>query len=172
MRMSNRNTGFIAIVAFLLSISANSLAGQFNVTRVTDGDTVKVAGNGKNMTIRLVGIDAPETSKKKNQPGQPFSRKSTRYLANLVLNKSVEVKSYGTDRYGRVLGVVFVDGKNVNLEIIKAGLAEVYRGKPAGGLNLEPYWNAEAEAKKAGIGMWSLGDKYMSPKEWRRMHKK
>ena len=65
--------------------------------------------------------------------------KSTKYLANLVLNKSVEVKSYGTDRYGRTLGVVFVGGKNVNLEIVKAGLAEVYRGRPAGGLNLEPY---------------------------------
>ena len=171
MRATNRNTKFIAIVVFLLAISANSLAGQFNVTRVTDGDTVKVAGNGKNMTIRLVGIDAPETSKKKNQPGQPFSRKSTRYLANLVLNKSVEVKSYGTDRYGRILGVVFISGKNVNIEMIKAGLAEVYRGKPADGLDLEPYWKAEAEAKNVGIGMWSLQDKYISPKKWRRMKK-
>jgi endonuclease YncB( thermonuclease family) len=62
------------------------------------------------LTIRLVGIDAPETSKKKNQPGQPFSRKSTKYLASLVLKKSIEVKSYGTDRYGRTLGVaLFVE---------------------------------------------------------------
>jgi endonuclease YncB( thermonuclease family) len=60
----------------------------------------------------------------------------------------------------------------VNLEMVKAGLAEVYRGKPAGGLDLEPYWKAEAEAKKAGIGMWSLQDKYLSPKEWRRTHRK
>ena len=103
-------------------------------------------------SIFVIGIDAPETSKKKNQPGQPLSRKSTKYLANLVLNKSVEVKSYGTDRYGRTLGVVFVDGKDINLEMVKAGLAEVYRGKPAGGLDLESYWDAEAEAKKAGIG--------------------
>ena len=88
------------------------------------------------------------------------------------MNKSVDVKSYGTDRYGRTLGVVFVGGKNMNLEMVKAGLAEVYRGKPAGGLYLKPYWNAEAEAKKAGIGMWSLQDKYISPKEWRRMHRK
>ena len=41
----------------------------------------------------------------------------------------------------------------MNLEMVKAGLAEVYRGKTAGGLDLEPYWKAEAEAKKAGIGM-------------------
>jgi micrococcal nuclease len=171
MRVINRFSGIIVVV-YLLVVSANSLAGQFMVTRVTDGDTVKVTGNDVKMTVRLVGIDAPETSKKKNQPGQPFSQKSTKYLASLVLNKSVEVKSYGTDRYGRTLGVVFVYGKDMNLEMVKTGLAEVYRGKPADGLDLEPYWNAEAEAKKTGIGMWSLGDKYISPKEWRRMHRK
>jgi endonuclease YncB( thermonuclease family) len=171
MRVINRFSGVIVVV-FLLAVSVNSLAGQFKVTRVTDGDTIKISGNGSTVTVRLVGIDAPEASKKKNQPGQPFSRKSTNYLANLVLNKSVEVKSYGTDRYGRTLGVVFVGDKNVNLEMVKAGLAEVYRGRPPKGLDLEPYWNAETEAKKAGRGMWSLGDKYISPKEWRRMQKK
>ena len=162
----------IILLTIFIAIPAICFAGQFKVVRVTDGDTIKVVNNGKASTIRLVGIDAPETSKKKNQPGQPFSRKSTKYLVNLVLNKSVEVKSYGTDRYGRTLGVVFVDGKNVNLEMIKAGLAEVYRGKPAGGPGLGPFWKAEAEAKKAGIGMWSLADKYISPKEWRRIQKK
>ena len=171
MRVINRFSGIITVV-FLLAVSASSFAGQFKVTRVTDGDTVKVTGNDVKMTIRLVGIDAPETSKKKNEPGQPFSQKSTKHLAGLVLNKSVEIKSYGTDRYGRTLGIVFDSGKNANLEMVKAGLAEVYRGKPADGLNLEPYWNAEAEAKKTGIGMWSLGDKYISPKEWRRIHRK
>jgi len=170
MRVINRFSGIITVV-FLLAVSASSFAGQFKVTRVTDGDTVKVTGNDVKMTIRLVGIDAPEKSKKKNQPGQPFSQKSTKHLAGLVLNKSVEIKSYGTDRYGRTLGVVFVGGKDMNLEMVKAGLAEVYRGKPAGGLDLEPYRKAEAEAKKAGIGMWSLQDKYISPKEWRRTHK-
>jgi endonuclease YncB( thermonuclease family) len=172
MRVINRYSGVFAIVVLLLAVSANALAGQFRVTRVTDGDTVKVTGNNVKMTVRLVGIDAPEASKKKNQPGQPFSRKSTNYLANLVLNKSVEVKSYGTDRYGRTLGVVFVGDKNVNLEMVKVGLAEVYRGRPAKGIDLKPYWDAESGAKKAGIGVWSLGDKYISPKEWRRMHRK
>ena len=171
MSVINRFSGIITVV-FLLAVSANSLAGQFSVTCVTDGDTVKVTGNDVKMIIRLVGIDAPETSKKKNEPGQPFSRKSTKYLTSLVLNKSVEVKSYGTDRYGRTLGIVFVSEKNVNLEMVKAGLAEVYRGQPAKGLDLKSYWNAETEAKKTGVGMWSLGDKYISPKKWRRIHRK
>ncbi len=48
----------------------------------------------------------------------------------MVLYKTVDIKGYGLDRYGRILGVVFVDGKNVNLELVKSGLAEVYRGKP------------------------------------------
>jgi endonuclease YncB( thermonuclease family) len=80
------------------------------------------------------------------------------------------VKSNGTDRYGRILGVVFIGGMNVNLEMIKAGLAELYRGKPAGGLDLEPYWKAEAEAKEARLNMWSLEDKYVSPRDWRNMN--
>ena len=49
---------------------------------------------------------------------------------------------------------MFVGDKNMNLEMVKAGLAEVYRGRPAGGLDLGPYWTAEAEAKKASTGMW------------------
>jgi len=42
--------------------------------------------------------------------------------------------------------------------MIKAGLAEVYRGPPAKGLELEPYWKAEKEAREAGREIWSLGD--------------
>jgi endonuclease YncB( thermonuclease family) len=162
----------LRIVLILLVLPAISFAGQFKVTRVVDGDTIKVSGSGSTITVRLVGIDAPETSKRKNEPGQPFSQKSTKHLASLVLNKSVVVKSYGTDRYGRTLGVVFVEGKNVNLEMVKVGLAEVYRGRPAPGLDMNPYWIAEAEAKEAGMGMWVLGDKYRSPRDWRRMQRK
>ena len=159
----------LRILLILLILPAIAFAGQFKVTRVVDGDTIKISRDGTTITVRLVGIDAPETSKKKNEPGQPFSRKSTKHLASLVLNKYVTVKSYGTDRYGRTLGVVFVDGVNVSLEMVKVGLAEVYRGKPASGLDMDPYWEAEAAAKKTRTGIWSLGDKYVSPKEWRKM---
>ena len=82
----------------------------------------------------------------------------------------MDVKTFGTDRYGRALAEVFVGGNNVNLEMVKAGLAEAYRGTPASGHNMAPYRQAEEEARKAGRGMWQLGDKYVSPREWRRMH--
>ena len=81
----------------------------------------------------------------------------------------MDIKGYGLDRYNRILGVIYLDGKNINLEMVKVGLAEVYRGNPPKGLDIEPYWKAEKEAKTAMRGMWSLGNNYISPKDWRRM---
>ena len=49
----------LKIIIFLAIFSTISFAGQFKVNRVTDGDTIKVTGNGSKITIRLVGIDAP-----------------------------------------------------------------------------------------------------------------
>jgi endonuclease YncB( thermonuclease family) len=118
----------LLFIAVLLVLPMFSWAGQFKVVRVYDGDTLKAVGHDIEIKVRLVGIDAPETSKKKREPGQPYSQKATKYLAGIVLNKIVDIKGYGTDRYGRILSVVFVDGKNENLEMVKAGLAEVYRG--------------------------------------------
>jgi micrococcal nuclease len=167
------NRQLLCLIAFIVLsfvLCSNLSAAQFKCTRVTDGDTITVTQNGFKSTIRLVGIDAPEKSRKKHEPGQPFSQVSTKYLAGMVLSKHVEIKNYGTDRYGRSLAVVYVDGKNVNLEMVKAGLAEVYRGKPAPGFDNGPYEKAENEARSAGKGMWSLGDNYISPKEWRKTH--
>jgi len=66
--------------------------------------------------IRLVGIDTPEKSRKKNEPGQPYSQKATKYLAGMVLNQEVSIEDYGKDRYGRILGVIYAGKTNVNLE--------------------------------------------------------
>jgi endonuclease YncB( thermonuclease family) len=161
----------IAVIALLFSFGDKSLAAQYKCPRITDGDTITITQNGFKTTIRVVGIDAPETSKKKHDPGQPFSQASTKYPAGMVLNKYVDIVSYGNDRYGRTLGVVYVDGNNVNLEMVKAGLAGVYRGKPAPGFANDPYQKAEDAARSEGKGMWSLGDKYVSPREWRRMNR-
>jgi endonuclease YncB( thermonuclease family) len=158
-------------VFILLFFAHTSLSAQFLVTRVYDGDTLTVESEGYKFKVLLVGIDAPETYRKKNEPGQPFSNKAKIHLQKLVLNKTVELEGYGLDRYSRVLGVVYVDGINVNLEMVKEGLAEVYKGKPAPGFDNRPYWDAEQEARKNKLGMWSQGDKYISPKEWRKLQK-
>jgi len=124
---------FLLVTVFL--VFSVCPAGQFKVYRVTDGDTITVRDGSVEKIIRLVGIDAPEVSHKKRETGQPFSQQPTKYLAGLVLNQTVEIKEYGQDRYGRTLGVVLATGKSVNLEMVKAGYAEVYRGNPAAGFD-------------------------------------
>jgi micrococcal nuclease len=156
------------VFALLVLFPAFALAGEFKVTRVIDGDSVIAVGHDVTIEVRLVGIDAPERSHKKNEPGQPSSKQATKYLAGLLLNKTVGIKGYGQDPYNRVLGVILFNGKNINLEMVKAGLAEVYRGKPARGMDLSPFWDAEKEAREASKGMWKLGEKYVSPRDWRR----
>jgi micrococcal nuclease len=142
-----KQSRIILLVVFLfftlLASPCQLLAGQYQVTHVIDGDTIKVDEGTKKIPVRLVGIDAPERPQRKNQTGQPFNQRSKKHLSSLVLNQ---------------------------VEMIKAGLAEVYRGKPASGLDMEPYWKAEGEAKTAKRGMWELGDKYVSPKDWRKTH--
>jgi endonuclease YncB( thermonuclease family) len=54
--------------------------------------------------------------------------------------------------------------------MINAGLAEVYRGKPAQNLKINIYREAERQAKKAVIGIWELRDQYFSPWDWREIY--
>jgi endonuclease YncB( thermonuclease family) len=120
---------------FLLLLTSTTVhAETYKVVRVYDGDTITVMMDGQKQSIRLVGIDTPEKSRKKGQPGQPYSQKATKYLAGMVLNKDVSIKSYGKDRYDRILGVVYIGKTNVNLEMVRQGYAEVYRGRPAKGI--------------------------------------
>ena len=95
-----------------------------------------------------------------------LSQQPSNILRGWCSVKIVEIKEFGQDRYGRTLGVVFVNGKKVNLEMVEVGYAEVYWGTPATGFDSAPWWKEEARAAK--IGMWTQGDKYMSPREWRK----
>jgi micrococcal nuclease len=111
------------------------------------------------MTVSLAGIDAPGITIIKSGPGQPYAQRAKAYLAELLLNALVDIKAYGQDINDHIVGVIFLGGKNINLEMVRAGLAEVCRGKPPNGLNLGPYLKVEAEARKAKRGIWSLGEK-------------
>jgi micrococcal nuclease len=169
-----KQSSIIPLVVFLfftfLASPCQLLAGQYQVTHVIAGDTIKVDDGTKKITVRLAGIDAPEIPQRNNQTGQPFNQRSKKHLSSLVLNQVVDINSYGFDADGRMLGEIIFEGKNINLVMVQAGLAEVYRGKPASGMDMKLYWKAEEEARKANRGMWALGDKYVSPWEWRKTH--
>jgi len=115
------------------------------VVKVADGDTLTIldAANAQHK-IRLYGIDAPESR-------QAFGQKSKQHLSSLVFGKDVRVTYRSRDKYGRILGTIYVDGLDVNLEMIRAGLAWHYKRydkNPA-------YAAAESEARSAKRGLWS-----------------
>jgi micrococcal nuclease len=123
------------------------------VERVADGDTVTViAANLTKFRIRMLGIDAPETPKGTKVPGQPYGPEAEAYLKRLVEGKRVRVEIYGVDRYKRLLSTMFVDGKDINLAMIEAGLAEVYHGPKSGNPYKPQYQAAEEVARSAKKG--------------------
>ena len=113
--MRNNLKVVILLLSFLFFSPTIGLAGQFKVTKVYDGDTLKAEGHDIEIKVRLVGIDTPEKSRKKRDPGQPFSQKAKEHLAGLVLNRMVDIKGYGLGPYNRILGVIYLNGKNINL---------------------------------------------------------
>lgn len=141
----------------------------FKVVKVYDGDTILVTGMDLEFKIRLVGIDSPETEYGK-RPDQPYGRKAKQFLTDLLNNQTVTLKSYGSGGYNRQLAEVFVQSKNINLEMVRSGLAEVYRGRRPAGLDSAAYFKAEKIAKKEQKRMWRLGDQYISPYQWRKRY--
>jgi endonuclease YncB( thermonuclease family) len=128
---------------------ADTLTGR--VVRVTDGDTIVVLDADETQhKIRLTGIDAPER-------GQAYGTKSKEHLSESVAGEVVVVEYDKYDRYGRVLGKVLLDGEDVNLEQIWAGLAWHYK-KYQGEQTVTDgvaYSDAEMEARRRKLGLWS-----------------
>ena len=126
----------LIFIAVFLSFALPVSAGQFKVTRVYDGDTLKATGHDIEIKVRLVSIDTPETKKRKHKAGQPFGQKAKRFLTAMVLNKQVFIKGYGLGPYNRILAVVYVGKKNVNLELIKADISGTKVGRDVSKLRI------------------------------------
>lgn len=149
----------------------DQLPGTFRMARVFDGDSLKVTDGNLTVHIRIAGIDAPERGNRKNQPpGQPYSKKSADHLKRLVSNRPVRIAGYGMDAYNRQLAEVFADSRNVGLDMVESGYAEVYSGRLPEGFDARPYLAAEQRARKYGRGMWAQGRMYVSPRKWRNAH--
>ncbi len=128
---------------FILTLLTPSLHAQQTTTvvRVVDGDTLKVRYWGKEESIRLIGIDTPEsrvnkkTKKDAKRSGQDIKtiiemgKKATEYVESLVKVGdliTIEFDVQQRDRYDRLLGYVYLsNGKMLNEEIVKAGYANV-----------------------------------------------
>jgi len=124
------------------------------VSYVPDGDSLVVTRGGKEMRVRLWGIDAPEK-------GQVMASASRSLTEQLCLHHDVELVEHGNDRYDRLLAEVYVGGVYVNQELLRAGLAWCFDDRHVEFLRLEQ----EARAKQ--IGIWSEPNP-LRPSDWRR----
>ena len=139
--------------AYVVSAVAYTLASGGRVTRVWDGDTVVITPpRGRSFTCRLYGIDAPETSRK-GVPGQPYGAAAAAKLRKLVLGRDVEVKLTGEQSYKRQIGIIMLDGVDLNQEMVRRGYAWAYvryLRRPFA----SAYLGAEEDARRARRGLW------------------
>jgi endonuclease YncB( thermonuclease family) len=132
-----------------------------------------IMANQAGLRMRPFGIDLPERPRRDARgrltaPGQPYGDAAVACLAGLVQGRRVRLEIYGIDRTRRVLCTLFRDPDNLNLTLVEAGLAEVYRGSTIPDPYQLQYAAAEAVAHRAGRGMWALGAHYESPRAYRR----
>jgi micrococcal nuclease len=102
------------------------LAADFSgrVVGISDGDTISVLHDGRAEKIRLNGIDCPEKR-------QAFGQRAKQFTSKLTFGKDVTVKTFGHDKYRRTIGdVILPDGRILNQELLKAGLAWWYTKYP------------------------------------------
>ncbi len=129
---------------------------EAKVIGVTDGDTITVLKDKKQIKVRLESIDCPESN-------QAYGNKAKQAMSNLVFGKTVTVQKTGQDRYKRTLAFVVVDRKNVSEELIKAGWAWQYKQYSKDKTLAE----LELKSRIAKMGLWADANP-VPPWEFRR----
>ena len=156
-----KNTILIFLLSFLFTSYSHAFEGI--VILIADGDTITVVHNGKPEKIRLYGIDTPENK-------QVFGTQAKNFTYAMVYRKSVNVEPVTTDRYGRTVGIVHVDGNSLSEELVKSGFAWVYDRYCKKDM-CDKWKQLEETARQSKAGLWSQ-DKPVAPWTYRRKEKK
>ncbi len=171
--MSRRRTKYTSLVVILLTLfitvgqsrgwfkSAAQQAqinqpGLYRVTQFVDGDTIKVDMNGSTETLRLIGVDTPETHDPRKAV-QCYGQAAAAFTRQLIGNQSVRLAADPTntnrDRYNRLLRYVYLpDGRMVNAEIIKQGYGFAYTAFPFE--KADEFRGYEQQARQKQLGLW------------------
>jgi micrococcal nuclease len=161
----NRLASVLAVIA--LTAAGTTVAGTATppsewvlVTDVVDGDTIKVLRGRREETVRLIGVDTPETNKQ-GTPVQFYGPEASLFTRRALLEKRVRLEFEPPDRQGgrrdkyqRALAYVFTDdGRNFNLQLIKQGFGRAYTRYPFE--YEQTFTNAERAARAARRGIWN-----------------
>ncbi|MFC0710620.1 thermonuclease family protein [Azorhizophilus paspali] len=146
---ANQTTVRNSLLSMLLLLSsppapAEKVTGQ--VVEVLDGDTLSLlTSDDWQIHVRLAGIDAPEAS-------QPYGDQARQTLSELVLGKRATLQVAARDSTGRSVAQLTVEGRDINLEMVRYGAAWVAYNQDAPPPHLLP---VEAEAKRQRRGLWA-----------------
>lgn len=124
-------------------------------SKCTDGDTAHFLMDGEDITVRFLAIDTPEYTKEK----EPYGKEASEYTCSAISNATqIELEyddgSDTSDKYGRHLAWVYVDGRLLQKELVEEGLAEVayLYGDYA---YTDELYEAQEQAKDKGLNIWS-----------------
>lgn len=124
-----------------------------------DGDTIAVIYKGNRESVRFLLVDSPETSHPRLGE-QPYGKEAKEFTKNLVENaRKIELEfdiGPQRDKYGRLLAYVYVDGKLVQEELLKNGLARVAYIYPPNTRYVDQFNAIQKEAQPKGIGIWEI----------------
>ncbi|HKS26543.1 MAG TPA: thermonuclease family protein [Pyrinomonadaceae bacterium] len=154
---------FILLLVFATNALAQSRPLVGRVVAISDGDTITVLdSNNTQHRIRLQGVDAPESK-------QAFGSRSKQNLSDLIFGKQVTVEWNARDRYQRILGKVMLDGRDINLEQLRSGMAWYYKAyeRDVAAADRKPYSDAEAQARASKRGLWADSSP-LAPWDFRR----
>jgi micrococcal nuclease len=152
-----RHAAWAGAAALLLAAACGAAPATVEVVTVHDGDTVTVLQGREQVRVRLACIDAPEH-------GQAFGSRAREKLSDLVMRKHVTLTVIDRDDYGRTVARLYLGGDDVNLAMVRAGLAWHYRYHCPDDRTLA---DAEVEARRERRGLWRDA-RPEAPWEWRR----
>ena len=152
----------VIVFSLLMTVSAHAEIITGRVVGIADGDTLTLLdATNQQHKIRLAGIDAPEKN-------QDFGQKSKTSLSAMTFNQPAKADCRKRDRFQREICVVFVEGKDVGLEQVRAGMAWWYRqyAKEQTAQERADYEQAELMAKLHRYGLWDSKNS-TPPWDWR-----
>lgn len=131
--------------------------GLYEIVRFSDGDTIAVNMNGREETVRMIGVDTPET----HAPGKPvqcYGPAASAYTKQLIGTQKVRLEAdpanQNRDRYDRLLRYVYLpDGQLVQASIIQNGYGFAYTSFPF--TKKDEFVTLEASAKTEAKGLWA-----------------
>lgn len=152
-------TNLIIPIATLKPVATQTISPYYSVLRVIDGDTVDVEIGGKKETLRLIGIDTPETVDPRKSI-QCFGKEASTKARELLNDQKVRIEADSSqgerDKYGRLLRYIFIqNGTNFNEYMIKEGYAHEYTYQSNPYKYQQQFKNAEREARDNGKGLWA-----------------